>query len=884
MAERVAVLDPSGQFGTVDAADAEAVVSAGGKVLTRAQLKERELDEAYSKKSLGDKITSVASMAGPIPMAARMAYRAIAGNTIAPTLPPEMQAYVHGVSEGMTGGLAEAGLHEAVRLVSGEKAAKEYAQTTVDASEAHEGFHLAGLGAGLIGGTVAAGPAAQLGKAKAFLPGAAISAIGNSVEQGAARLLANTASKGVIGRALATGGELAARGAAEGALINASNYLGDSMLQDHDLAAEKLFASVGSGALGGALSGAALGAAGSLAKSAVGGIASNVSRVLGKSGAAAAAEDVLTRAPKSSVEAVRESAYDRAWRALGGRKAFATEANRYLPNGTNDVGEALLRHGVIDTKSGIAEAARNGTSEALAARIEAPLATVGKRIGEITENSGAKVSAQKIVTAIDDVLAPLQKKAGFEGIASSIDSYRTSLLERLGISRVMADGSALTEEVARGLQPRDATGRYLTFGERQALEASLPATKLDRAGGVPLQELLEQRKALDELVYREGTPLNPSARIEELRAVRGKMEELVASAIDEASGKVPGALKSEYTQLKRDYQALRIAQKAATDAADRGAANRTFSLTDKIIGSAAGGASAVLGGGLLGLAAGEATAFASKMIRERGDAATAVLLHRASEMSAVKNLLGKFDSQLGRSAKGLLAAPKARPLPEKTPTDGVIPRAQKIMQQVAEARANPQAYAARITKETERLAAVAPKLASAYTATAIRASEFLASKMPATALPDPLNPGRKPRLTDADAARLVRYASYTDRPMLFFEEVERGKLTREGAETAAALMPKAFDELRMRTAQALADLQVRGVSPPYAQRERIGLLLGFPAVAAQRPEHMVFLQANVQQPADAGTMSSSSKAAPAPPKRPIQNKSQQSALDRLEGK
>lgn len=848
MGERVAVLDPSGQFGTVDAEDAEAVRAAGGKILTRAEQKEQELDAAYAQKSLGDKITSIASMAGPIPAAARMAYRAVTGESIAPTLPPQMQAYVHGVSEGMTGGLAEAGLHEAVRLVSGEKAAQEYAQTTVDAGEAHEGFHLAGLGAGLVGGTVAAGPAANLGKAKALLPGAAISAIGNSVEQGAARLLANTASKGVIGRALATGGELAARGAAEGALINASNYIGDSMLQDHDLAAEKLFASVGSGALGGALSGAALGAAGSLAKSAVGGVASNVSRVLGKGEAAASvADDVLAKAPKSSIEAVRESAYDRAWRALGGRKAFATEANKYLPNGTNDVGEALLRHGVIDTKAGIAEAARNGTSEALAARIEAPLATVGKRLGEITENSGAKVSASAIEKAIDDVLVPLQKKAGFESIASSVESYKTSLLDGLEVSALSKSPTVARQEVS-------------------------------------VQRLLEQRKALDELVYREGMPLNPSARIEELRAIRSNIEGVITSALDEASGKVPGALKSEYTQLKRDYQALRIAQKAATDAADRGAANRTFSLTDKIIGSAAGGASAVLGGGLLGLAAGEATAFASKMIRERGDAATAVLLHRASEMSAVKSLLGKFDSQLGRSAKGLLAAPKARPLPEKTPTEGVIPRAQKIMQQVAEARANPQAYAARITKETERLAAVAPKLASAYTATAIRASEFLASKMPATAQPDPLNPHRKPRLTDADAAKLVRYASYTDRPMLFFEEVERGKLTREGAEAAAALMPKAFDELRMRTAQALADLQVRGVEVPYAQRERLGLLLGFPAVAAQRPEHMVFLQSNVQQDPDADTMSSSSKAAPAPPKRPIQNKSQQSALDRLEGK
>ena len=85
--KRVAVLDPDGRFGTVDAKDADAVVKAGGKVLTAKQAAAEQLHQDYDQKGTAEKIVggATALAAGPI------AGNALAGSgTIA--VAPEVQA------------------------------------------------------------------------------------------------------------------------------------------------------------------------------------------------------------------------------------------------------------------------------------------------------------------------------------------------------------------------------------------------------------------------------------------------------------------------------------------------------------------------------------------------------------------------------------------------------------------------------------------------------------------------------------------------------------------------------------------------------------------------------------------------------------------------
>jgi len=116
---------------------------------------------------------------------------------------------------------------------------------------------------------------------------------------------------------------------------------------------------------------------------------------------------------------------------------------------------------------------------------------------------------------------------------------------------------------------------------------------------------------------------------------------------------------------------------------------------------------------------------------------------------------------------------------------------------------------------------------------------------------------------------------YVEKPSRFFDEVARGKLTYEGAETAQRLMPRAFEDLQMRTMDALATQMARGKKLPFRQRQIIGVLMDMAATPSQRPDHAAFLQQNVLP------LTEPPQAAPAR-NRPVSIPTQRSALDRLE--
>lgn len=875
--KRVAVLSPDGQFGTVDEADAEAVKSAGGRVLTAQQVADRQLQEAYKNAPLSKVIAhDVASVAaGPI------AANALSGTGVTAAA-PEVEAFQQGLAAPMTLGLDKAAVKGIVEATAGKDAARAYGQHQLAVAEASPAAktlgEVAGYAAQAIGGSGS-------GLARA-VPGLGVSALGGAAEAGAGRALAGLAARGVAGRAAATAGGFAARGATEMALTSAAQEFSDQVLGDHELAADKIFAAGGIGGLLGLAGGGAIGAGGSLAASGARAVTraagTGLSRAMGRVGtateelvqgarsrlegavgetaaraegaiaeAAQGADRAIAKSAEAAAPTIREAlanptdaakkfAQDRAWRSTGGRKAFAAEANKYLPNGTNDVGEALLRHKVIDVEGGALQAGMNGTSEAIAERIAKPLATVGARLGEIAETSGARVPVTTIADAVDQVLRPLSKKAGFEGIENSVRSYGNSLLEKLGVTEANQS--------------------------------------------VRVQDLLFQRQALDDLIYKEVKSLDPGGRVEALREVRRSLEGAITDALDDASGKVAGELRSEYQALKHDYQALRIGQKAAEDAVTRGAANRSFSLTDKIIGSAVGATGAAIGGPIGGLVAGPGAAAVSKFVRERGDAALAVLFSRAADTGAIAKIVNQVNEQVTRAARGFLQGPrKGLPMLPAAEKPRVV--ADAMMKRVAAFQSDPEGFVNQITRDTEGMAGAAPNVASALTTRAVQAMTFLASKMPSMPEPDPLDPHGAPPMTDAQAREFASYARYVERPQLFLQELEHGKMTFEGAEVYRALVgdrpaspggKTLWQELQEQTLDALATQMARGERVPYQRRVQLGLLLDAPATPAQRPEHMLYLQKVAGAPAQAPTAPAPSRSSST--KMPVQR----SALDRLE--
>jgi len=875
----------------------------GGRVARKQEVSEAQAEADYAKQSTARKIATVATMAGPIGYPAHLALRAQGSQ-----LPPELESYTQGVSEGMTGGLASVGMKEAIGAVGGDQAAHEYGQTAQRAVEAKPEYHTAGVGAGFVGSAIAGGPKAGLGKAGGLIPGTAISQVGGAVERAVAGRLAQTAERSVVARALSTGTELAARGAVEGALYAGAQQYSEANMGDHELNADKLFAAVGMGALGGGVGGGVLGFGGSLAASgarkAVGGVSNAISRAMrkgeavvadataraeatateaqtalqttldnaqmeiartgaqahaaAKEGVARAAEDAVASAKGiaevTSTSAAQEAtafekavakaanpaeqkgwAFDQAWKAIGAGQglqstAYAKRAAKYLPNGTRDVGEVLMRKGVINAEDGLIDAMRSGTPEHMLPKIEAARESVGQRLGAITEANPARVPVGDIDDAFERILGPLRKKAGFEPVANAVEQYRASLYDKLGL--------------ADPLLPR----------------SEVKGLKLL----APIQDVLEQRKALDQLVYQEAKTLDPKGRVASLREFRTELEGLIAKSLDDASGDVPGALLGEYKGLKKDFLALSIAAEAAEDSAARMSKAGTFGLRDMIAGA---------GGGITGAL----TTAGHKVIRERGNAAAAVLVHRMADSGALTKMVQSIDAAIGKAAKGVLAAPKALKAPEK-PVGTARQRGEAAMKQIAEWQANPEAFADKVARNTEAMSSTTPQLAGAFAQRFTSGLAFLASKVPVKPDVDPFDPHKAPRLSDAEAHTLAQYMWYWEKPERVFEEASRGKLTYEGVETLKAMPGGLFQALQTQVAVEMADMISKGVAPPYGQREKLGALLDFPAVPSQRPEHMQLLQSCVQVPE--GTTPDK----PQGPSRPLPTKTQPSSFDRVESR
>lgn len=840
----------------------------GGRVAARAEVQAQVAEEQYQKQSTLTKVATVASMAGPAGWAGHAYLRGQGA-----VLPPELEAYQQGVSGGFTGGLASVGMKEAVRLAGGDAAAKAYADTAEVTKQAHGGAYAAGEIAGFIGGAVAGGPKAGLGSAGKIIPSVGIGAVGNAVEHAAASGLAGVAKRGVIGRAIATGGSLAARGAAEGALYAGAQQVSEDVLGDKEVAADKLFASMGLGALAGGAGGGVLGFGGSLAASGVkaaGGAAlGGLSRVLrkgeqvatdvaakGEGAAATGSKGLATLAdeaagaakavgiePAAEVGAVRKAlggdvnakakavADDLAFNALGTTRKIADKANREVEGGSRAVGEYVNRRILKPSEEGatLVGQALKGRADDLLPMIQADKAKLGAEIGDL-------VKANPVRVPMDEVLAPAKR------IVDAMNKDPSTI----------GAGKLLNQKVVDTVE---------AFTNSGALKAD---------GTIDLAEMYYARAKM-ETVARElgarGETTAKKAVNEWLRDVDG----LLVNKLDEAA-KAAGqdGAKEAIRGLKRDYQLASWAEKAAKDGSDRISGNNIFGIREGI-GAAVGMAMGSPIGGL-------ATAIGGKVLRERGSAAGAYLLTRMAEMGTLTRAVTTMDDLIGKASTGLLSAPVKGPLPE-LPKGSVRTRAESVMARVAAFQADPESFINRVTRQTEAMGVVAPNVAASVVQRHVDAASFLASKVPPVDR-DPLDPHPAPHLTDAQAHEIAQYSWYLDKPARFFEEAGRGKLTFEGAEVARVLMPGAFAQLQEQVLSGMADSLARGVRLPFAQREKVGLLLGVPATPSQRPEHMALLQQNVSVAPAAGQGPTPPQAQG--PKRPVQIRTQQSALDRLE--
>ncbi len=539
-------------------------------------------------------------------------------------------------------------------------------------------------------------------------------------------------------------------------------------------------------------------------------------------------------------DAARALAQDQAWNAVGAgfglqSTRHAKEAARYFPGGTRDLGEIAIRYGAIDIPQGgspfqaAVQAAKSGAVGEILPKLEMADARVGSRIGEITESSGARIPLDEVRGAIAKVRAQYSRIAGYEHVVNALDVHEQSLLSKLAGA---PDGTA------------------------------------------SVQQVLEQRKGLDKLVYEETKTLDPKGRVAALREVRGELEGVITKALDDASGRVPGELRAEYQALKKDFHGLRILKEAAEDSAARTSKAGTLGIKDLLLG----------GGGL----SGTAMALGGKILRERGNAAAAAFLSRAADSGALARMMRETDELVKRSAKGVLRdgsdqAPKATGKAAKTDGHAQVAATQeqagKIVRWAGDVRANPQRVMDQLKESAETIGRTAgPQAANAYTANTLKALNFIVAHIPVKERRDPLDPTSVPPLTFEEADRVLRATRYATEPKAIWADFDRGIVTTEGVAAAKEFQAEQFASFQADLMTHTAEHLSRSKQLSASQRLRIDRLLGF---GAGRPEEIASLQANLMQ-----APTTEPPPAPAAPtgNKPVNLKVQQSGFDAVEAR
>jgi hypothetical protein len=876
---RVPIVTRDGQYGTVPQSGLPDALKSGAQVATTHQ-KETADAEAEARDALGAAAPLAAGGAG----LARGLTLGLSDYGIA------KGAEAFGVEKGKTGRVLR-GLEQAHPLLStgtelvGNIAPMLASGGTAGAAEAG----VAGAGAVAERGLGAiAGSALRVAGA----PVRAASGLGELAGRGLERVITGGVEQGVLGR-LGTGlAKAGISGAAEGAVYGAGSALSESVLEDKDLTAEELLASMGGaglvgGALGSLSSAPFLGAGEVIrgAKSA----ASGLSRIaegavpalreageglfqrgsaLAKEGVEFAKNAVDINDPKSLLSradaAVSEHldpakimamSDEQAARSTYARKKFVDEANARLkpgpngePAGWEGVGRVLKDTGVIDVKAGVLDNAM--PLEQVGEKIGNVLEQKGQAIGALTRDSAASIKVGSIAEALEKEIANVRGKAGFENILGSLETYRESLYRELGARKILPDGMP---------------GPLLIGKE------------------VPIQELVRQRQALQDLVFRESKSLDPNMRVGHLRDIRGGLKDLEREALIK-EGRVDA---KAYDSLNRDYQALRIAQDATDDAISRGGANRSIGATDYL--AFVGG---MAGGGAIG---GAGLAMANKLARERGSGAAAVFLHNLAESRSLVQAAKKAGMDVGEAAGKALPGVKALAERAQPFAEGAITQVQdavtalrrsEVIGEVAQRSQEMKASIGRVAtqlatatgtglkmasdtrrvgllrgyltyeayekrrKELEAMKdspglvtqslekhfggvmAAAPELGFAIANRAHAVVDYMASKLPPADVDPysltPLARAARPRELSAGQVRFMRAMAVADDPRVAMAHLEQGTLSLDEADALRVAWPNIFAATRQSILTAFSRRDPKLGPAPYQQQVQLAILFDAP--------------------------------------------------------
>lgn len=574
----------------------------------------------------------------------------------------------------------------------------------------------------------------------------------------------------------------------EGMVLGAGQALSESALGNRDLTAEQLFAHAEKSGLLGMGIGAAL----HLPLARLGGVtpalagaaereATAVARVeRAAQRAEEAAVSVAERAERpvggGMLERLQGMADEEGYRALGGLskqyKTLGKTAEQQMER-AQGIGRLLRDEGVITPL-----ATKGEMAEKIAAKVRATGEEIGSQIRKLDETGVRFDTTSFLERARAEVLEPLAAKVGYDAETKAVAKY-------------LEDFSSKVKEPS-------------------------------------FEKLHQIRTELDKKLKFDS--VSAGGAVEELRKVRGLLEEEFTAKAEEAAKLRGEGFAAQYQTTKQRYSMLKQAESAVKTGLDRKGVNRTWSLTDAIM-----AAPAVAALGPVGLLA----AGANKALREFGSQTASVLLDRVAKVEQVQAAARAVDTQIERAVGSLRGGVK------KLERGGAARVSSQDAQVTAErVLANPEALAARVQSFVgTKLRQIAPETADAVSSVATRAAMHLQSTAPKPLPPqNALQPQlAKPTYAPADVARFAKRIEAVKDPVgSMTRGLERGDISREQVEAVKAVYPKLYAVMQGRLMEEVAKLPN---ALPYQTRVTLSVLFDVPLDASMRPEIIRGLQA-----------------------------------------
>lgn len=443
-----------------------------------------------------------------------------------------------------------------------------------------------GAGAGVTSGRLA-----SLAARGALTPWRAAALLGDAAEAGAAAL---GAGRGVLG----TGARLAARGAAEGALMGVGQEVSRATLEDVPLTAERLLAGAWDGAkLGGAFGGGIglLGAGVGKAGRAIIGHMAETGDDVGKS--------VGTWAERRAFK-----------QAVGNNGKIFDRASNF---GQDTARPARIGRKLLDAKM----PAETGAALRRAGELADDAAGRMKTVAAAMDESGVIADTGHILGAIDDQIAKLRETP-------------------------IGDFQAIADRVEKQIAP---------FRARMT---PTPGAANDTVPSLKFSELWQMRQNLDKTLNWEVKARGPAqeALRDMVGAFRSEIDDTIARAAKAET--VSPDLLGAWKKATEDYGDFALARDGLKELTKRQAKNRWMSPTDYGTGGAAGMLVGILSGSpVAGVVTSAVAGAAHKLIRERGAGVIARIADRAAGVAGQMELAGKMAALV--EAPKRIAAPVA---------------------------------------------------------------------------------------------------------------------------------------------------------------------------------------------------------------------------------